>query len=61
MGWDNVPKLMHTSTNVGEYKEASPNTFKWIPNFESWSLANVPNIWEKKCRQQTLSKMRFFL
>ncbi len=48
MGWDNVPKLKHTPTNVGEYKKTCPNTFKWIPNCKNWSLVSVPNIWEQK-------------
>jgi len=56
MGWDNVPKLKHTPTNVGEYKKTCPKTFKWIPNCKNWSLVNVPNMWEQKCRQQTSSR-----
>jgi len=56
MGWHNFPKLKHIPTNVREYKEACPNMFKWNPNFKSWNLVSVPNIWEQKCRQQTSSK-----
>jgi hypothetical protein len=44
MSWKNVLGLKHSHTSVGEYKETSANTFKWIFTLGVKSSMNVSNF-----------------